>query len=105
MALSYPMQTLRVAASTSNWSIMHFVRADGSQRGPTYQTAVRNFASLRLPVAYTVIKDPRKVEHNFVTIIRSRERCDLPMPMEFNPVAWSIPPTSWKQQHAGHDLN
>ena len=71
MALGYPTQTLRVAASTSNWSILHFVRANESQRGgPTYQTVVRNFASLRHPMAYSMIKDRRQVEHNFVTIFR-----------------------------------
>ena len=39
-------------------------------------------------MAYTVIKDRRQVEHSFVTIIRARARCALPMPLEFHPVAW-----------------
>ena len=39
-------------------------------------------------MAYTIIKDRKQVEHNFVSIIRARARCALPMPMEFHPVAW-----------------
>ena len=35
MALTYPTQTLRVAAGTQNWSILHFVRADEFPGGPT----------------------------------------------------------------------
>ena len=49
MALRYPTQTLRVAAHTPTLSILHFVSTNGSQRGPTYQTAMRNFACLRPP--------------------------------------------------------
>ena len=62
--------------------------SDGSQRGPTYQRAVSSFASLRPPMAYTIIKDKKQVEHNFASIIRARARCALPMPMEFHPIAW-----------------
>ena len=28
------------------------------------------------------------MEHNFVTLIRARARCTLPMTLEFHPVAW-----------------
>ena len=62
--------------------------SDGSQRGPTYQRAVSSFASLRPPLAYTIIKDKKQVEHNFASIIRARARCALSMPMEFHPIAW-----------------
>ena len=87
MALRYPTQALRVAASTPTLSILHVVSTNGSQRGPTYQRAVRNLTCLRPPVAYTVIEDRKHVEYNFTTIIRARARCALPMPMEFHPVA------------------
>ena len=88
MALRYPTQALRVAVNAPALSILHFVTSDGSQRGPTYQTAVRKFACLRPPMAYTIIKDKKQVEYNFTAIIRARARCALPMPMEFHPVAW-----------------
>ena len=52
MALRYPKQALRLAALAPTLSILHFVTSDGSQLGPTYQTAVRNFASLRPPMTY-----------------------------------------------------
>ena len=87
MALRYPMQVLRVAANAPTLSILHFVISDGSQRGPTYQRAVSSFASLRPPMAYTIIKDKKQVKHNFASIIRARARCALPMPMEFHPIA------------------
>ena len=87
MALRYPTQTLRVAAHASILSILHFVSANGSQRGPTYQTAVKNFACLRPPMAYTVYKDRKQVDKSFAAIFRARARCALPMPMEFHPVA------------------
>ena len=80
MALRYPTQALRVAASTPTLSIL--------QRGPTYQTAVRNFTCLRLKLTYREIKDRKHVEYNFTAIIRARARCALPMLMEFKPVAW-----------------
>ena len=79
------MQALRVAASASVLSILHFVTPHGSQRGPTYQTAVRNFAFLRPPLAYTVIKDRKQVEYNFTAIIRARVRCAPPMSKKFPP--------------------
>ena len=88
MALRCPTQVLRAAANAPTLSILHFVISDGSQRGPTYQRAVSSFAFLRPPMAYTIIKDRKQVEHNFVSIIRARARCALPMPMEFHPVAW-----------------
>ena len=72
MALRYPTQTLRVAAHTPILSILHFVSINGSQRGPTYQTAVRNFACLRPPMAYTVIKDRKQVEYIFTATIVQR---------------------------------
>ena len=88
MALRYPTQVLRVAANAPTLSILYFVTSDGSQRGPTYQRAVSSFASLRRPMAYTIIKDKKQVEYNFASIIRARARCALPMPMEFHPIAW-----------------
>ena len=86
MALRYLTQTLRVAASTSTFSLMYFVTPDSFQRAPTYQALVRNFANLRPPMAHTIIKDNRQIEHNFVTLVRARARCTLPMPLEFHPV-------------------
>ena len=50
MALRYPTQTLRVAAHAPTLSISHFVNTNGSQRGPTYQTAVGNFSYQRPPM-------------------------------------------------------
>ena len=88
MALRYPTQTLRVAASAPTLSIFHFVKTNRSQWGPTFQTAVKNFSYLRPRKAYTVFKDRKQVEHNFTAVIRARARCALPMPMEFHPVAW-----------------
>ena len=88
MALRYPTQTLRVAALAPILSILHFVTSDGSHWGPTYQTAVRSFTSLRPPMAYTIVKKKKQVEYNFTSIIRGRARCALPMPMEFYPIAW-----------------
>ena len=87
MALQYPTQVLRVAANTPILSILHFVISDGSQQDPTYHRAVASFASLRPPMAYTIIKDKKQVEHNFTSIIRPRARCALPMPMELHPIA------------------
>ena len=57
MALRYPTQALRVAALAPTLFILHFVTSDGSHWGPTYQTVVKNFASLRPPMAYTIIKE------------------------------------------------
>ena len=88
MALRYPTQDLRAAADSPTLAILHLVISDGSQRGPAYQRAISSFAVLRPPRAYTVIKDRKQVEHNFVSIIRARARCALPLPMEFHPVAW-----------------
>ena len=39
-------------------------------------------------MAYTVIKDRRRAEQKFVTKIRARARCALPIPMELHLVAW-----------------
>ena len=88
MALRYPTQVLRMAANTPTFSILHFVTTDGIQPEPTYRGVVANFNSLRPPMAYTIIKDKKQVEHNFTSIIRARARCALPMPMEFHPIAW-----------------
>ena len=88
MALRFPTQTLRVAASAPTLSTLHFVKTNGSKRGPTYQTAVKNFSCLRPPMAYTVIKDRKQVEYNSMAVIRARARCALPIHMEFHPVAW-----------------
>ena len=39
-------------------------------------------------MAYTIVKDKNQVEHNFVTLIRARERCAIPMPMELHQLEW-----------------
>ena len=88
MALRYPTQALRVAALVPTLSILHFVTSDRSLWGPTYQTAVRSFGSLRPPMAYKIIKEKKQVQYNFTSIIRGRARCALPMPMELHAVAW-----------------
>ena len=49
---------------------------------------VRNFANFQPPMAYTVIKDRKQVEYNFVTLIRARARCAVPMSLEFHTVEW-----------------
>ena len=88
MALRYPKQVLRMAANTPTFSILHFVTTDGLQPDPTYHRVVAGFTSLRPPMAYTIIKDKKQVEHNFTSIIKARARSALPMPMEFHPIAW-----------------
>ena len=88
MALRYPTQVLRMAANTPTFSILHFVTTDGTQPEPTYRGVVANFSSVRPPMACTIIKDKKQVDHNFTSIIRARARCALPMPMEFHPIAW-----------------
>ena len=85
-AKRYPMQPLRVAASTPTLSILHFVDPEDDARPPDFQTLVRNFANFRPTMAYTIIKDKKQVEHNFVTLIRARARCAMPMSLEFHPV-------------------
>ena len=88
MALRYPNQVLRMAANIPTFSILHFVTTDGTQPEPTYRGVVANFSSLRPPMAYTIIKDKKQVEHNFTSIIRARARYALPMLMEFHPITW-----------------
>ena len=88
IALRYPTQPLTEAANTPTLSVLHFVKSDYAQLQPTYHVVARNFPNLRPPMAYTIIKDKKQVEHNFVTLIRARARCALPMPLEFHPVAW-----------------
>ena len=88
IALRYPTQALRMAANTPTLSILHFVTTDGTQPELTYRGVVANFSSLRPPMAYTIIKDKKQVEHNFTSIIKARARCALPMPMEFHPITW-----------------
>ena len=39
-------------------------------------------------MAYTIIKDKKQVEHNFVTLIRARARCAKPMSLDLHPVEW-----------------
>ena len=39
-------------------------------------------------MAYTIIKNKKQTEHNFVMLIRARARCALPLPLEFHPVDW-----------------
>ena len=88
MALRYPTQALRVAAVAPSLSILHFVTSNGPLQGPTYQSIIRNFANLRPPMAYTIIKDRQQVEHNYLMMIKARARSSLPLPMEIHPVAW-----------------
>ena len=88
MALRYPTQALRVATKALSLSILHFVVTSGALQGPSYASVIRNFANLRHPMAYTVIKERRQVEHNYLTLIRARARCAFPLPLEFHPVAW-----------------
>ena len=88
MALRYPTQALRVATNAPSLSILHFTITNGPLQGPTYASVIRNFANLRPPMAYTVFKERRQVEHNYLTLIRARARCALPLPLEFHPVAW-----------------
>ena len=88
MALRYPTQVLRVATNAPSLSILHFVITNGPLQGPTYASVIRNFANLRPPMAYAVIKERRQVEHNYLTLIRAPARCALPVPLEFHPVAW-----------------
>ena len=70
MALRYTTQLFKVVSSTPTLSLLHFVNADTSQRTPSTQALVRNFANLRPPMAYTIIKDKSQVEHNYITLIR-----------------------------------
>ena len=88
MALRYPTQPLKVAASTPTLSLLHFVSTDNSQRPPTYQALVRKFANLQTSMTYTVIKDEKQIEHNYSTLIEARARCALPMSLDFYPVVW-----------------
>ena len=87
MALRYPTQALREAMNAPMMSILHFVITNGLLRDPTYASAIRNFANLRPPMAHTVIKEQRQVEHNYLSLIRACERCVLPLPLEFHPVS------------------
>ena len=88
MALRYPTQPLRVAASTPTLSILHFVDPQDDARPPDFKMLVRDFANFRPPMAYSIINDKKQVEHNFVTLIRARARCALPIPLELHPVDW-----------------
>ena len=88
MTLRYPTQNWRVAANAPSLSILHFVIINGPLQGPPYTSVIRSFANLRPPTAYTVIKERRPVEHNYLTLIGARARCALPLPLEFHPVAW-----------------
>ena len=88
MALRYPTQPLRVAASTPTLSILHFVVPQDDVRPPDFQMLVRDFANFRPPMAYSIIKDKKQVEHNFLNLIRARARCALPMPIELHTVQW-----------------
>ena len=88
MALRFPTQPLRIAASSPTLSLLHFVDPQDNARPPEFQTLVHNFANFRPPMAYTVVKDKKQVEHNFATLIRARARCAIPMPMELHPIEW-----------------
>ena len=57
-------------------------------RPPRFQTLAHDFANFRPPMAYTIIKDKKQVEHNFVTLIRARARCAKPMSSDLHPVEW-----------------
>ena len=88
MALRYPTQVLRVVANAPSLSILHFIITNGPLQGPTNASVIRSFTNLRPPMTYTIIKERRQVEHNYLTLIRARARCVLPLPLEFHPVAW-----------------
>ena len=107
MALRYPTQPLRIAASSPTLSLLHFLDPQDNARPPEFQTLVRNFANFRPPMAYTVVKDKKQVEHNFATLIRARARCAIPMPMELHPIEWLhapiIPGTGALLDFAGWD--
>ena len=92
MALRYPTQPLRIAASSPTLSMMHFVDPQDEARPPGFQTLVRDFSNFRPPRAYTIIKDQKQVEHNFVTLIRTRARSAIPMSLELHPVEWLLAP-------------
>ena len=94
MALSYPTQPLRIAASSPTLSILHFVDPQDDAKPPGFQTLVHDFANFRPPMAYTIIKDKKQVEHNFVTLIRARARCTIPMSLELHPVEWLHAPST-----------
>ena len=51
MALRYPTQPLRVAASSPTLSILHFVDPQDDARPPEFQTPVRDFANFQPPMA------------------------------------------------------
>ena len=92
MALQFPTQPLRVAISTPTLSILHFVDPEDDTRPLDFQMLVREFANFRPPMAYTIIKDKKQTEHNFVMLVRAKARCALPMPLEFHPVEWLLVP-------------
>ena len=86
MALRYPTQPLRVAASSPTLSILHFVNPQDDARPPGFQTLVRDFANFGPLMTYTIIKDKKQIEHKFLTLIRARARCAIPMSLELHPV-------------------
>ena len=88
MALRYPTQPLILAASTPTLSILHLVDPQDDARPLDFQMLVRDFANFRPPMAYTIIKKKKQVEHNFVTLIRARARCAIPMSFELHLVEW-----------------
>ena len=77
-----------MATNAATESLLQFVKSDDTQRLHKYHAVVRNFANLRPHMACTVIKDKKQVKHNFVSLIRARARCALPLPLEFHQVAW-----------------
>ena len=102
MALRYPTQPLRVAASAPTLSILHFVDPEDDARPPDFHALVRNFANFRPPMAFTIIKDKKQVEYNFGALIRARARCAIPMPLELHPVEWlhaPVEPNTGALQH------
>ena len=102
MALRYPTQPLRVAASAPTLSILHFVDPEDDARPPDFHALVRNFTNFRPPMAFTIIKDKKQVEYNFGALIRARARCAIPMPLELHPVEWlhaPVEPSTGALQH------
>ena len=96
MALRYPTQPLKIAATASVHSILHFVNFEENQQIPSFSKVVRTFGNLRPPTAYTMIKDRQQVEYNYTATIRARARCAFPLAQEFHPVEWLHMPISPK---------
>ena len=88
MALRYLTQPLKVAANASAYSFLQFVGSGKLRWTLTCQAVVHNFGNLRHPMAYTIIKDRKQVEHNYATLIHACACCALPLPLEFHLIWW-----------------